>query len=235
MNQKIFRVLAGIIILGAIVYGASYWYTHRDPYAGLTTTFEIEMDEATKSLIDSRLSTTLAAIDAAKKSGEEVDANLYQSASVDFYLKGDLVNAREYLETYLAINPLSYIAWNNYGDVLEKMTDYVGAEKAYRKAIEIQGGTEEYYRDLYNLISVHYPERKTEAKQVLELSVDKVGQTNWNMIMLGRWYAVARDCDKAEAHYKVAKSLAPENVSIADEYKEVVKECGGENVDWSWE
>lgn len=211
------------MLLGLGGYGL--WSSLAIKTDGLVTFKEIELDEATRNYFTQRLAIDQAAIEAAKKSGGEVDLNLYLAVASDAYSLGDLVTARTALEAQLAGNALNYSAWNFYGTVLEDMTDYDGAKDAYKKAIDSQAAIEEFYRDYINLLVAHFPGSEQEVKSILELSIKERGQTTWNMVELGDWYREAGDCSQAIEHYTVAVSLSPDNQTIKDDLAELRKTC----------
>lgn len=222
---------ASVIVLSvglvAVVLGGVFaWnYTHQDPYKGLVTTIEVQSDEETVQLLKQRLATTQASIAAAEARGEEVDLDLYLSIASDAMILGDLVIAREALEKQLEGNSLNYTAWNFYGSVLELMTDYEGAEDAYLRAIYSGAGVEEFYRDYIVLLERQYPERVSDRFAMLERAVEEQGPTQWNMVMLGRYYRDQKDCDAMSAHYENAERLAPDNMEIANEHKDGKVTC----------
>lgn len=222
------RVVGAVVILvagGLLGYGAvKVSQRYLDPYYGLVKTLEIEIPEDVKETSRQRMAVTLASLEAARESGAEIDLDSYVSLAEDALLLGDLVTAREYLETLLAKNSINPTAWNNYGTVLEFMHDYDAALEAYMKAID-NGTTEEYYRDFVNLLEAQYPERNADVETTLLHAVDAMGQTPWLMVKLAQWYEANGDCQRAEAHMKVAQTLDAENQGIVDEYERIKAEC----------
>lgn len=198
---------AALAIAVAIVVGIAIAKQNQDPYRGLTTHIEVQMDAPTRTLIEQRLATTKAAIEAAKQSGTEVDLNLYLSLGGDALLLGDLIAAREAYEAQLAGNSLNHVAWNNYGYTLNLMGDNDKALEAYERAVEIDA-YEKYYQDAIAFIEEHYPDRSAKVEELYQDSVRRLGQQSWNMLGLGRWYAGHNDCTRSEEHYDVAESLA---------------------------
>ena len=222
------RVVGAIVLLvagGLLGYGAvKASQRFLDPYYGLVTTLELDVPEEVRETARQRMAVTIASLEAAQSTGAEIDLDSYVSLAEDALFLGDLVTAREYLEILLEKNPINPTAWNNYGTVLEYMHDYEGALAAYTKAID-NGTTEEYYRDIVNLIETQYPDREAEVEATLQHAVDVMGQTPWLMVKLAQWYEEHGDCQRAEAHMKVAKTLDPENTGIADEYDRIKAEC----------
>ncbi len=203
------RGLAGLVIVGLIGYGVWLVGQPDDKYQGLVLETPIELDEATREYFEQRLAITQASIQAAMAAGEEVNLNLYLGAASDAYLLGDLVTAREMLELQLAGNAINHVAWNNYALVLETMEDYVNAELAFRRTLEVETGINKYYVDYADFLVEHFPERRDDLKAVIETNLELGGQTAWNMVALAKWYAVGGQCDKALDHYKVAVVLDP--------------------------
>jgi tetratricopeptide (TPR) repeat protein len=195
-----------------------------DPYAGMKTTLEVQMDDATRLLVQQKIETAKASIAASEKAGEEVDMNLYLSLAEQYHILGDLVASREAYETYLDLNPASYVAWNAYGTILEIMGDYEKAGPAFAKAVEILK-TQEFFRDYAEFLAAHYPEKETEYKAVIDQAYEELGQTPWTMQVLGDWYFAHNDCVLGRDHYEVAQALDPENTNITLDAEEKYEEC----------
>lgn len=222
---KIVGGIITVILLILAVYGAWYFTSAEGKYQGLATSMEVQMDEATRTYLSGRLKTTQAAVAATEQKGEEVSLNLYLSIASDAYSLGQLVTAREAIETQLKGNPAHYGAWNTYGTVLEAMGDYDKALDAYKKAIDLGAKAEEFYRDYITLFAVRYPEDRNEVKRILDLSLAERGQSAWSMVQLARWYKENGNCAQALDHYKVAVALAPANTELAKEAAEAKSSC----------
>lgn len=215
-----------VLVLVAIIAGA-FVVKGRGTlkYPGLKTTLEVDMDDATHAYIVQRVAVDEAAIAAQEQKGEKVDLDLYMSLAADAYSLGDLAKAREAVEKQIKGNAANYTAWNLYGTILEDMGDLKGAEKAYRQALNLGGDVEEFYRDLIVLWQTHYyPARKNDVRSLLEEYARK-RQTPWNMVELARWYMDDGDCDRALAHYKVARTIAGGNDDIRAEADQAEITC----------
>jgi tetratricopeptide (TPR) repeat protein len=222
---KVISVILALVIALVAVYGVWYFTAGEGQYFGLKKTMDVELDEATRTYLTQRKATTEAAIEAFKEKGEEVDLELYFSLYADAFALGDLVTAREALEKQLEGNPGHYAAWNAYGTVLEAMGDYDRARIAYKRAIDLGAGSEDFYRDYIELIRAHYPKEQEEILTILNLSLAEKGQTPWSMVELARYYRDNGDCQAAFDHYKVAISLAPSNEEIKNELAEARSSC----------
>lgn len=222
-RQFIFGI-ALLVFVGALVY-AGFANSNAWKYQGLTLQSDVEMDEETRNILETRIATTQAAIDA-QRGSDDIDLNLYTNLAFDAILMGDLVLARETYEEYFERNAINYIAWNNYANVLRDMGDTEKAEEAYRKAVEL-GGMEEYYSDLIDHIRKNDPdgEREDEVKALLEQDVEENGQSSWSMVMLAQWYMDHDDCERALDHYEVAVSLLPDNETLVQEYEDAKDTC----------
>lgn len=195
-----------------------------DPYAGLTKTLNVQMNDATRLLVQQRLETTQASIAASQSAGEEVEMNLYLTIAEQYYILGDLVASRQAYETYLEMNPIAYTAWNAYASVLEFMGDYDTADLAFRKAIDGRK-VEEFYRDYAEFLAAHFPEKSAEYKAVIDNAYENLGQTTWTMQVLGDWYFARHDCVLGRDHYDVAQALDPENTNIPLDAEEKYEAC----------
>ncbi|MFZ2681935.1 MAG: tetratricopeptide repeat protein [Patescibacteria group bacterium] len=218
-------VIVGIVLVCLGIYALYLGAQSHDPYKGLVTEKLIEIDEPTREYFEQRLATTLAAIAATEAANEDVELNLYLSASSDAYLLGDLVMAREMLEKQLAGNSINYVAWNNYALVLEDMEDYENAEDAFVKTLEIQSGVQKYYADFANFLLAHFPERREDLKHLYEDDLARRGQTVWNMTGLGDWYAAGGECALAVDHYEVAVALDPNTQALKDDFEMLKTSC----------
>lgn len=215
----------GVVIVVMASYG--FWLAGLpvNPYKGLVTTIEVDLEEATREYFEQRMTTTLAAIEATEDAGGDIDLNLYLSAASDAYSLGDLVTAREQLEKQLAVNSINYVAWNNYALVLEDMQDWEAAEAAFIKTIEVGQGVAKYYEDYADFLLDHFPERRDDLKTVYEEDLLRRGQTVWNMTGLGDWYVAEGECDKAVDHYEVAVVLLPDNQALKDDLESLKRNC----------
>lgn len=228
-RNSLIAVVIGLVILLSIGYGLFRLADPEAKYRGLQTSMEIEMDEATRAYIETQLKTSQAALVAAEAEGGEIDLNIYASVAHYAYLLGDLVTAREALEAELKGNPINYGARNSYGNVLDKMGDYDAARVAFEKALADSSGQgpEAMYISYLDLLLARFPEDREAAKALLEMNLAKKGQTSWNMVQFGRWYEAGGDCPRAIDHYTVARDLAPNNQSIADELQTLLAKCKG--------
>lgn len=224
-RTHVIKGMVSLVVIGLAAYGVyHFWPQLTDPYYGLQKTFEVQMTDEQRATIEQRIAVTKASIAAAEEKGEEVDLDLYVSLASDSLFLGDLVASREYTELALKGNAINPATWNNYGSVLERMGDYAKAKEAYATAIATDAN-EEYYRDLITLIEKHYPEQLDSVETLLQSAVDELGQTPWLMVKLSQWYENKGDCQRAQAHMKVAKTLDPDNEAIATEYDRVLAEC----------
>lgn len=197
-----------------------------DPYKGLVTQKDIQMDAALKEAFLQEIGILQASVKEKRESGEKVDLNLYGTIASKAYDIGDLVLARESLEIILERNQINFSAWNNYGNVLKSMGDYDGAREAYLQAVKTSNGTvEEYVRDFVELLEDYFPEEDELAKEYLLFGVEHKGQTPWFMVKLAEWYLEHEDCDRALAHYDVATRLAPESGAIKKDFQAAKITC----------
>lgn len=215
------------IFVLALIYGA--FINSDDParkYAGLTLDREIEIDETTRTILKQRIATTRAAIDAnLREKGDDFDWDLYLILAGDANLLGDMVLERETYEEFLEVNPIHYIGWNNYANVLRDMGDDTKAEEMYRKALELHQG-EEFYRDLIDQIeNTSNGERDDEVLAILKEGVVEVGQSAWFMVVIAQWYMAHDDCQQAFEHYDVAETLIPQNEGLILEIEEAEVTC----------
>lgn len=201
--------VCGLVVVAALVFGGWKLWSAQDPYAGLTLWRETTIPSETRQLLEQRIAMTEASIAAKESAGEEASIDLYQSLAFDAYVLGDLVRARVNYEYVVNANPLYYIGWNSYGNTLDAMGDYVGAERAYRQALSLAQDVETYYTDLAELLTTRFTGRDEEARAVLEVGVDMLGQKQSLMVALAEWYVAHDDCDRAIAHYKVVATLNP--------------------------
>lgn len=224
-RQRVIGLIVAVVVVAVAAYGVSLALRNNDPYKGLVTERSVDMEESTRVYFENRLKTTQAAIAAKEAAGEVIDLNLYLSVASDAYSLGHLAVAREALELQLAGNSINFVAWNNYALVLEEMEDYVPAEDAFQKTLEIESGIEKYYDDYANFLITHFPERRDDLKALYETSLQVGGQGIWNMRGLAVWYAADGQCDKAVDHYQVAVTLDPENQALKDDMANVKKTC----------
>lgn len=226
INRKQGVAIISLVVLTMLaIWGCFALYPRFfSPYAGLVTHIDVQMDDATRSLIQHRLAIAQASIEANEQSGATPDMNLYLTIAEQYHLLGDLIASREAYEKYLTLNPISYVAWNAYGSLLETMGDYAKAGPALLKAIEGLR-TEEFYRDYAAFLTTYYPEKQVEYKQFLDRAYAELGQTSWTMQALGDWYFWEHDCALGRDHYDVAEKLEPQNENIQKDAHEKYRVC----------
>lgn len=224
------QVVIGVSIL-VVLLAAGYMFWQKegrrftDPYYGLVTSINVQMEDSTRTLLQQRLATAQASLAAQSSSGTDVDKQLYLVIAENEKMLGDLVASREMYEKYLDLMPTSYVAWNSYAALLELMEDYPNAEEAYKKALELLK-VEEYYRSYVEFLQLHYPERRDDIKALLDDAYKNVLQTPWTMVSLGNWFFESGDCDQGKAHYDVAIALSPENaVNLKKDQQELLSVC----------
>lgn len=221
-RQIVFGIACLVLALAVVYAGTS---SPRAKYRGLVLQQDIQMDEEVRSVLDTRIATSKAAIKA-QKGSSDLNLDLYENLAFDAILRGDLVLARETYEEYFQYNAINYTAWNNYAKVLRDMGDNKKAEDAFKKAIELSP-SEGYYNDLIEHIrrTQKDEEREDEIFDLLKKGVTDVGQTPFFMVELSRWYMANDDCQNALDHLQVAKTLIPDNESLTREIGEVQAQC----------
>lgn len=196
-----------VLVLGG--YGLyTQWPRLTDPYFGLTTSMDVQMEDSTRTLIRQRIATAEASLAAQEKAGGEIDTKLYLTIAENQKMLGDLVASRKMYEKSLALNDKAYVVWNSYAKLLELMKDFPNAEIAFKKALDLLK-IEGNYRDYVEFLQLHYPDRRTEAKALLDEAFVAFGQTPWTMVALGNWFFETGECDQGKAHYDVARTLSP--------------------------
>lgn len=209
IRKKAIWVGCGVIVATLLVVGGLRVIALRNPYGGLTLVRETQMPDATRDMLTQRIATTRAAIAARIDADEEIDSDLYGSLAYDSYTIGDLVTARETYEIILNNNPMYYVGWNAYANVLSAMGDDANAESAYRQALTLAPDVADYYLDLAMFIDARYADRDDEVRAILEQGVAVLGQKQQFMSALAEWYLAHGDCTRAIAHYKVVQTLNP--------------------------
>lgn len=209
-------VIAVSVVVALLLAGFGIWKGFPqllDKYSGLKLTMDVQMDDATRTLLEGRVAITQAALEASMKNGDKIQMSSYLVIAESHYILGDLVKSREAYETYLKLNPISYVAHNAYATVLEMMGDYDAAEPEFKTAISLSP-SEEYYRDYAEFLAAHYPERTQDYKRVIDDAYTALGQTTWTMLTLGDWDFAHGDCDQGVRHYAVAKTLVKDSLEL---------------------
>lgn len=209
--------IGGLVVALVLAFGCwRFLSVAQNPYAGLTLVRETNIPEETRLLLEQRIATTKASITAKESAGETVAAELYESIAYDSYVLGDLRAARENYERVLNDNPLYYVAWNSYANVLDAMGDYEHAEQAYLQSLTLANDVEDYYMDFAKFLLTRFTDRDEEARTVLEQGVTVLGQRQSFMVALAEWYVAHGDCDRAVAHYNVVARLNPAAAESVD-------------------
>ncbi|MEK7632538.1 MAG: hypothetical protein AAB473_01985 [Patescibacteria group bacterium] len=224
------QVVLGVSILVVLlVAGYVFWQKEGrklvDPYYGLVTSIDVQMEDSTRVLLQQRLATAQASLSSQISSGADVDKQLYLVIAENEKMLGDLVASRKMYETYLDVMPTSYVAWNSYAVLLEMMKDYPMAETGYKKSLELLK-TEEYYRDYVEFLKLHYPDRRDDVKVLLDDAYKNLLQTPWTMTALGDWFFETGDCDQGKAHYDVAISITSQDTAtLKQDQQEKLATC----------
>ncbi len=206
------RLLLGVGAVGLVVLIVLFATKTKGPEGNgdvaLIDSREIQLDPEVRDLVEKRIIVTESAI-AAQEAVGEVDWDLYTVLGYDYETIGNLKRASEVYETYLALNPVNYVAWHQYGEVMHARGDLATAETAYRQVLSMTT-VSDYILDLVDVIYEQDPngERKDEIKSILELAVQSEGQTTTFMVYLGKWERRYGDCDRAIEYYENARTLA---------------------------
>lgn len=209
-RRRVIWGIGGLVVVVVLVFGCwRIWSAAQNPYAGLTLVRETNIPDETRQLLAQRIATTEASIAAKVAAGEAVPVGLYESLAYDNYLLGDLRSARESYERVLNENPLYYVAWNSYANVLDDMDDKANAERAYRQSLTLAPDVEDYYLDYANFLATQFTDRDEEVRTILEQGVDALGQQQSFMVQLAEWYVAHGDCERAIAHYEIVADVNP--------------------------
>jgi len=101
---------------------------------------------------------------------EPKDADSHMNLGLVYLALGDRQRAINYLQKATVLNPTSIEAWTNYGAALDENDDLVAAEKAYRKALELDGNRYNVFIDYAgNLLAQKRPD---EAIRFLQQAAD---------------------------------------------------------------
>ena len=153
--------LLSILVVLLILGGGAYYY-----YQYGSNSVEIAVDDSQitfqQDLIQWQRPVTLTAeqkkifadrIDAAQQKivkGEDL-YGAYLASAVNKLGLGDLSGALADYQKAAAINPKTYIIWNNIGNVYRDAHDYSNAEQSYLKGIEVAPDFPENYLSLLDL------------------------------------------------------------------------------------
>ena len=191
---------------------------------GFTLKEEFVFNERENYYFQNRMAVYDAAITARETVGEE-DQDVIFAYATDADLIGDLAAAREAYEKYFQINPIDYVAFENYSDVTERMGDLKTAEDAIRQALNLAATDDTFGRYIRFLENHFAGQRDDEIIATYELSVSILGQKAWNMTGLGDAYFRTGDCTQAIAHYQVALQLAPDDEGLKKDFQKLKDSC----------
>ncbi len=222
--KNIAFAIALLIIIGGLGYS---YYQSKPAEPVLIDQLEVEMDPAIRQTFVQRIELTKAALAAQEASGNQAETTLYINLASDYVMIGNLKEAADVYAHYTSeVNQIDYTAWNNYADVAEQRGDFLVAEQAYLKAIELLPDYEEYHRDYVTFLQAHFSgTRGQDIKEALEDSITRAGQSGWSLVNLAQWYLADGDCTEALAHYKVALQITPDNTALQDEIAEAKDQC----------
>ena len=150
-----------------------------------------------------RVSTLKASIDAA----DEFNAHDYLLLGNLYYQTGELALAKEAYEAILEKNSDDVGALENLGVTLEQMHDYKGAAQTWTKSLSLSGNVG-IVINLVDVIENHIPEQYDRVDDILELSIQSLGQDEQLNTRLAKWFFENGQYDKAQSNYEVAETLS---------------------------
>ena len=138
---------------------------------------------------------------------EQLAAQTWFERGYVFYKDKKLEEAVRCYTEAIRLDPGSFVAFNNLGNVLSDLNRYEEAEAAYRKAIELDPTDAAVYTNLGVLLGElkRYEEAEAAYRKAIELApADAAAHTNLG-VLLGE----LKRYEEAEAAYRKAIELAP--------------------------
>ncbi len=133
-------------------------------------------------------------------------ALFYSNRGGELLRAGHHVEAREWLETAVRIDPELARGWVNFGVALRRAGDLDGAEAAYRKALEVNAATHSAYHNLAAVLRLRG--RESEAEDLMTVS-GRLGTRNpYSYLTLGDLSLKHGRLDEARRYYRKALRLA---------------------------
>jgi tetratricopeptide (TPR) repeat protein len=156
----------------------------------------------------------------------KTDITLLLRIGVQYYILGEVGNAAQAYREILAINPNDAAAFENLGQALYEMGDYVGSLEAWQRAATLSPSETTYFR-IVELINTQLPEHKARIPALMEHGIANIGQTYGFMIRLGDWYAEQGDYVRAVSHYEVALQLSEnaESRTVLEGYRQKMRDA----------
>ncbi|MDQ2716224.1 MAG: tetratricopeptide repeat protein [Chloroflexota bacterium] len=134
-----------------------------------------------------------------------------------YALKKDQQQALQALQEALTLNPMYCYAHTLYGSLLKDMKRYAEARQEYRSALEIDPASHlahYLYGDLLFTIGKDISEAREHVEKALELEP----QDATYHLLLGHILAKQKDLEGAEAEYRLALSLEPDDYRVLNGY-----------------
>lgn len=229
IDSRRIRIGAALLIVlflgGTLIWRAMDTEPSVDPAgpsAELTPRVDRGLSEEQLQPIRERIASVEAEV-AQKETDGSRDIGLILSLGNLYYQIGELDTAAAWYRNILKTNPNDAPALENLGQDFLEMGDYVGAEAAWRAALDVEA-YEPVYIKLADLIDEQFPERAADIQGILETAIINLGQTPGLLTRLGRWYAERGMLNEAISHYEVARQLAPKDTTIVQELDRLKRE-----------
>ena len=216
MSKK--QILVPILVLIVLAAAASIYYFK--PYQAwwpssgpvLQNVVDRGLEPADREKLENRIAEARTQAEIPTENGS-LDLAKWLELGNLYYQIGDLQAASAAYDRILAQSPKDAPALENKGQARLEMGDYAGAEDLWRQSLLVNPYEVTYLR-LANLISQNYPDRRDDARQVLEDGIASLGQQSSFLVALGNWYRAGGDLETALSHYEVAKQLDPGNTGL---------------------
>lgn len=204
MHKKI--LFRGILVIIIIVVVGTLGYLYAAKNKGLKQQGErVEVDPKHTAEVDERIKRIETEI-----ANTPEDSNLWRALGLQYYVKGDLIPAKDKLEKAIALNPDNYLAYSILGDVTKEMGDFVVAEQNYRKAISRNPLYKNGYIKLADFYRMREVNKQSEAGAVLEQAIQNTNDSFF-IKQYAIWLEEQGNIRGAIDYWKEAQKREPEN------------------------
>lgn len=201
-NQGMNKKQISLLVVGIILLGGLFLYR----VMGFKTQF-VSVPNIDVYYAASTTNGLFETLDILSKDSKDIDG--WMAFAMNRKGAGDYLVARDAWEYVVSLNPLSFVTYNNLGDLYHYfLKDYRKAEKNLLKAIEVDPQHVSGYINLHDLYRLSYKTSGDSAEKILLRGLEIIGNDIVLLSKLADYYKERGRFVEATAYYQRAADQA---------------------------